>query len=108
MPINVPHPPDDALEAVRQSVARRRRGRRRVRPGPEAAPTPGRVSAPQRVFTAGLEALTRFSAIEEVAHATGWRFLVEEGTEPLAAAEVQDQTGADVPAQLAEGPFVRS
>ncbi len=108
MPINAPQPPDDAIEAVRQSVARRRRGRRRLRPGPEAVPAPSSVSAPQRMFTAGLEALTRSIAIEEVAQATGWRFLVEEGTEPVAAAEVQDQTRASVPAQITEGPFVRS
>jgi hypothetical protein len=38
----------------------------------------------------------------------GWRFLVEEGREPVAAAEVQDRTSAAVPAQLTEGPFVRS
>jgi hypothetical protein len=66
------------------------------------------VSAPLRVYTLGLEALARSKAVEASARATGWRFLVEEATEPVAAAEVQDQTRAAVPAQLTEGPFVRS
>jgi hypothetical protein len=108
MPINTPEPPGDAIEAVRQTMARRRPRARLPRPGLEAPAAPTSVSAPQRVFTAGLEALTGEGAIEEIAQATGWRFLVEEGREPVAAAEVQDQTRAAVPAQLTEGPFVRS
>lgn len=108
MPINAPEPPSDAIEAVRQSMARRRPGERPPRPGAEAPAAPTSISAAQRVFTAGLEALTGARAIEEIAQATGWRFLVEEGREPVAAAEVQDQMRAAVPAQLTEGPFVRS
>jgi HAMP domain-containing protein len=105
MPIETPQPPQDALEAVRQSVARREPRRRRGRRG--GAP-PTSVSAPQRVYTVGLEALANSKTIEASARATGWRFLVEEATEPVAAAEVQDQTRAAVPAELTEGPFVCS
>ena len=56
----------------------------------------------------GLEALAQAERVEDTARATGWRFLVEEATEPVAAAEVQDKTGAALPAQLTEGQFVRS
>lgn len=105
MPIETPQPPEDALEAVRASIARRsprQRGRLRAR-GPTAS-----VSAPQRVYTVGLDALAGDSRIEDSASATGWRFLVEEAREPVAAAEVHDETGATVPAQVTEGQFVRS
>ncbi len=106
MPINPPEPPSDAIEAVRQTVSRRRSGE--GPPAPEVPVAPTSVSATQRVFTTGLEALIGADAIEEIAEATGWRFLVEEGREPVAAAEVQDRTRAGVPAQVTEGPFVRS
>ena len=46
--------------------------------------------------------------MQDAARATGWRFLVEEAREPVAAAEVHDETGASVPAQVTEGQFVRS
>jgi hypothetical protein len=108
MPINAPQPPSDAVEAVRRSMARPRPGESPPGPGLEAPAAPTSVSAPQRVFTAGLEALSGLGAIYEIAEATGWRFLVEEGREPVAAAEVQDETRAAVPAQLTKGPFVRS
>ena len=107
MPIETPQPPEDAVEAVRASLARRAprgRGLRGLRArGPGAS-----VSAPQRVFTVGLDALAGESRIEDSAHATGWRFLVEEAREPVAAAEVHDETGATVPAQVTEGQFVKS
>lgn len=104
MPIETPQPPEDALEAVRASIARRAPRRRGLRArGPAAS-----VSAPQRVFTVGLDALDGVAKIEDSARATGWRFLVEEGREPVAAAEVHDETGAQVPAQVTEGQFVRS
>src|SRR5215211_4738555 len=104
MPIETPQPPEDAVEAVRASIARRAPRRRGLRAlGPAAS-----VSAPQRVFTVGLDALAGESRIEDSARATGWRFLVEEAREPVAAAEVHDETGASVPAQVTEGQFVRS
>src|SRR5215211_3419959 len=91
MPIETPQPPEDAVEAVRASIARRAPRRRGLRAlGPAAS-----VSAPQRVFTVGLDALAGESRIEDSARATGWRFLVEEAREP-------------VPAQVTEGQFVRS
>jgi hypothetical protein len=89
-------------------MTRRQPRKRRLRPAPEVPSAPATVSAPQRVYTVGLTALAGSDAIQESARATGWRFLVEEGREPVAAAEVQDQTRATVPAQLTEGPFVRS
>jgi hypothetical protein len=105
MPINAPQPPEVAVDAVRRSMARRS----------EARPTPEEtragadsVSAPQRVFTVGLDALAGPDSIEAGARATGWRFLVEENREPVAAAEVQDQVAAAAPAELTEGPFVHS
>jgi hypothetical protein len=107
MPIETPQPPDDALEAVRASVARRST-RRRLRGRFGAAGPAASVSAPQRVFTVGLDALAGHSGVEDMARPTGWRFLVEEAKEPVAAAEVHDETGATVPAQLTEGQFVRS
>lgn len=104
MPIETPQPPEDAVEAVRASIARRAPRRRGLRArGPAAS-----VSAPQRVFTVGLDSLAGDSRIEDSARATGWRFLVEEEREPVAAAEVHDETGATVPAQVTEGQFVRS
>lgn len=106
MPIEAPQPPEDAIEAVRASIARRAprgRGLRGLRRGPAAS-----VSAPQRVFTLGLDALAGGSRIEDAARPTGWRFLVEEAREPVAAAEVHDETGAAVPAQVTEGQFVKS
>jgi hypothetical protein len=106
VPIEPQTPPDDAVEAVRQSLARRTPQRRWRRRGAASAPTS--VSAPQRVYTVGLEALAGAQAVEGTARATGWRFLVEEAKEPVAAAEVQDQAGAAIPAQLTEGAFVRS
>jgi hypothetical protein len=108
MPIETPNPPDDVLEAVRQSMERRtpRRGRLRRALG-HAAPAAS-LSAPQRIFTVDLDALAQGDGIEDTARATGWRFLVEEATEPVAAAEVQDKTGAALPAELTEGQFVRS
>jgi hypothetical protein len=110
MAIRAPEPPDEALEAVRESVARRAPsgGATRVRRMFGRGPAEPTVSAPQRVFTVGLDSLAGGRAIEEAAEPTGWRFLVEEGEEPVAAAEVQDQTGAAVPAQVSEGAFVRS
>jgi hypothetical protein len=105
VPIETPQPPEDALEAVRQSMARRAPRGGRGRRGGVPSTT---VSCPQRVYTVGLETLTGSTTIEGTAWATGWRFLVEEATEPVAAAEVQDRTGAAVPAELTEGPFVRS
>jgi len=106
MPIETPQPPEDALEAVRASIARRAPRRPRLRGGPR--PPAASVSAPQRVFTVGLDALAGESRIEDSARATGWRFLVEEGREPVAAAEVHDETGGSVPAQVTEGQFVKS
>jgi hypothetical protein len=108
MPIQPTQPPSDAIEAVRQSMARRRPRKPGLRPGTESVPAPASVSAPQRVFTVGLDGLAGPEAIEDTAQATGWRFLVEEGRELVAAAEVQDLTRAAVPAQLTEGPFVSS
>jgi hypothetical protein len=105
MPINAPQPPEVAVEAVRKSMARRRG----ARPTPEETRAlPASISAPQRVFTVGLDALAGPAAMEESARATGWRFLVEEDREPVAAAEVQDQIPAAEPAELTEGPFVHS
>jgi hypothetical protein len=106
MPIETPQPPEDALEAVRASMARRAPRRPRLRGGPRGPAAS--VSAPQRVFTVGLDSLAGESRIEDSARATGWRFLVEEGREPVAAAEVHDETGASVPAQVTEGQFVKS
>jgi hypothetical protein len=104
VPIETPQPPEDAVKAVRASIARRAPRRRGLRArGPAAS-----VSAPQRVFTVGLDSLAGDSRIEDTARAPGWRFLVEEEREPVAAAEVHDETGATVPAQVTEGQFVRS
>jgi len=60
------------------------------------------------VFTVGLDALAGEASLADKASPTGWRFLVEEAAEPVAAAEVHDATGAAVPAQITEGQFVRS
>jgi hypothetical protein len=106
MPIETPEPPEAALQAVRASIARRgprRRARGLRAPAPSAS-----VTAPQRVFTVGLDALAGEASLEDSASPTGWRFLVEEAREPVAAAEVHDETGAAVPAQVTEGQFVRS
>lgn len=108
MPIETPQPPEDALEAVRASIARRAPRRPRLRGGPGARGPAASVSAPQRVYTVGLDALGGESSIEDSARATGWRFLVEEAREPVAAAEVHDETGGSVPAQVTEGQFVKS
>lgn len=108
MPIETPQPPDDAIEAVRASLARRAPRRPRLRGGRRAREQAASVSAPQRVFTVGLDALGAESRIEDSARPTGWRFLVEESREPVAAAEVHDEAGASVPAQVTEGQFVRS
>jgi hypothetical protein len=108
MPIETPKPPQDAIEAVRASIARRAPRQRGLRGRLRARAPAASVSAPQRVFTVGLDALAGASKIEDSARATGWRFLVEEAREPVAAAEVHDETGATVPAQVTEGQFVRS
>ena len=108
MPIETPQPPDDALEAVRASIARRGAARPRRRGGLRARGPAASVSAPQRVYTVGLDDLAGESTLEDAARPTGWRFLVEEAREPVAAAEVHDETGASVPAQVTEGQFVRS
>jgi len=108
MPIETPDPPDDVLEAVRQSMARRAPRPGRLRRAPDAAAPAATVSAPQRIFTVDLDTLAHAERVEDTARATGWRFLVEEATEPVATAEVQDTTGAALPAQLTEGQFVRS
>jgi hypothetical protein len=112
VPIETPQPPDDALEAVRASVARRQpspRGLGRLRElGRRRAPerADATFSTPHRVFTAGLDELARGDALDSAALPTGWRFLIDEGAEPVAAAEVQDTTRAAAPAQVTEGPFV--
>src|ERR671923_461123 len=103
MPIETPEPPEEAVEAVRASIARRARPRRLRARAPAAS-----VTAPQRVFTVGLDALAGEASVEDSASPTGWRFLVEEAREPVAAAEVHDETPAAVPAQVTEGQFVRS
>jgi hypothetical protein len=103
MPIETPEPPEEAVEAVRASIARRARPR-----GLRARAPAASVTAPQRVFTVGLDALAGEASVEDSARPTGWRFLVEEAREPVAAAEVHDETGATVPAQVTEGQFVRS
>jgi hypothetical protein len=110
MPIEVPQPPDDVVEAVRLTVGRRSRPRaRRLRRALGAAPAPASVSTPQRVYAVGLEALAGPpGTIEDAARPTGWRFLVERPQAPIAAAEVHDATRATVPAQLTEGAHVRS
>ena len=110
MAIQAPEPPDEALDAVRESLARRRPRRRAplLRRGPPARPPSASVTAPQRVYTVGLEALAARESVERTAEPTGWRFLVEEPEQPLVAAEVQDLTRAAVPAQVTEGAYVHS
>jgi hypothetical protein len=109
MPIEAAEPPDDAIEAVRQSMRRRRpRGLPGVRRLPGVRAAPARVSTPQRVFAVGLEPLAEQQSIDRTAQPTGWRFLVDEGRAPVAAAEVQDLTRAAVPAQVTEGAYVQS
>jgi hypothetical protein len=63
------------------------------------------VSTPHQVFTMGLDDITGAGGLDR-AQAAGWRYLVEDGGQPIASAETTvAQDGTEEVAQINEGPF---
>jgi hypothetical protein len=109
MPIERPEPPDDVLQAARRAGEGLRPPKRGLRARVARAPAPpASVESPQRAFALGLDALAESQPLAQAAQPTGWRFLIEEARNPVAAAEVHDSTRAAVPAQVTRGAFVQS
>ncbi|HYX84838.1 MAG TPA: hypothetical protein VE777_07695 [Gaiellales bacterium] len=107
MPIEYPRPPDGteaiASEGIQRAGAAADRGRREA-----AAAEPERVlTRPHPVHNLGLDDLVKGARLAD-APRTAWRYLVEDGGEPVASAEVAVD-GAGRPRafdHLNEGPFV--
>lgn len=110
MPIVASPPPDAALDAIRRAAVPRRLPVPRRLAALTAAP-PVSLTAPQQVYTAGLDALAEGQGLEAGARMTGWRMLVEHRGDVVAAAEVPIHAAAAPRAprgQMNRGPFVRA
>jgi hypothetical protein len=101
VPIIAPELPSHALDAIRaglQATGRFPRERRGALS----------LSVPHQVFTAGLEPLANGQRLTDVADFAGWRALLEEDKQVVAAAEVPASTGDSPSASINRGALVQS
>ncbi len=86
MALLAPEPPHQAAEAVQSTFRAFAENRTFRSPALRSAAGPLRLTEPQEVFTLGLADLVAGRGLE-AARSTGWRYLVQEGDNVLAAAE---------------------
>jgi hypothetical protein len=109
MPLLIPAPPTEAADAVDATFqASADRGTFRL-PTLRGATGPLQLTMPHQVFTLGLADLAAGRGLE-AAKPTGWRYLVQEGDNILAAAETVTTGSGDghVFSAFNEGRFVAS
>jgi hypothetical protein len=109
MPLRVPAPPTEAADAVHSTFqAFADSGTFRL-PALRNATGPLQLTKPHQVFTLGLADLAAGRGLE-AANPTGWRYLVQEGDNVLAAADtVATGSGNDyIFSAFNEGRFVTS
>ena len=101
MPIVAPELPSAALEAIRGGVGAS--GRFPQRRGGTLS-----LTLPHQVFTAGLEELAGGQDLTQAAQLTGWRALLEEDRQVVAAAEVAASPREAAGASINRGALVQS
>jgi hypothetical protein len=101
VPIVAPELPSAALEAIRGGVGAS--GRFPQRRGAALS-----LSLPHQVFTAGLEELAGGQDLTQAAQLTGWRALLEEDRQVVAAAEVPAAPREPTGASINRGALVQS
>jgi hypothetical protein len=109
MPLNIPEPPEGAAAVVSSTVrAFAETGNFRL-PALRNATGPLQITQSHQVFTLGLTDLVAGRGLE-AAQPSGWRFLIQDGEQVVAAAETIS-TGAGAAhlfSSFNEGPFARS
>ncbi|KOX19190.1 hypothetical protein ADK67_34085 [Saccharothrix sp. NRRL B-16348] len=107
MPLHLPDPPAGLPDKVRTKLhafadgahfsTKALRGARKDRLD---------LSTPHQVFTMGLDDITAGAGLDR-ARPMGWRYLVEDGGQPIASAETSPTADGDQEvSQFTEGPFV--
>ena len=107
MALLAPEPPHQAAEAVQSTFRAFAENRTFRSPALRSAAGPLRLTEPQEVFTLGLADLVAGRGLE-AARPTGWRYLVQEGDNVLAAAETVTTGGQHVFSAFNEGRLVAS
>jgi hypothetical protein len=101
VPIVAPQLPSAALEAIRGGIGAS--GRFPQRRGGALS-----LTLPHQVYTAGLEDLAGGQDLTQALRLSGWRALVEEDRQVVAAAEVPASPGAPASASINRGALVQS
>jgi hypothetical protein len=101
VPIVAPELPSAALEAIRGGIGASGRFPQR-RAGALS------LTLPHQVYTAGLEELAGGQDLTQALRLTGWRALVEEDRQVVAAAEVPASTREPTGASINRGALVQS
>lgn len=101
MPIVAPELPSAALEAIRSGIGAS--GRFPQRRGGALS-----LTLPHQVYTAGLDDLAGGKDLTQAVRLTGWRALLEENRQVVAAAEVPVAPGEPAAASINRGALVQS
>lgn len=101
MPIVTSQLPPEAIDAIRRAVAATGRFPRR----PRGALS---LSSPHPIFTVALDRLASGDRLADAAELVGWRALLEEDEDVVAAVEVPGREPGKAGAVVNRGPFVES
>jgi hypothetical protein len=101
VPIETPQLPPDAVEAVRRALSAT--GRFPQRRGARLS-----LTSPHPVYSADLAQLAAGDPLTDAAELIGWRVLLEEDEQVVAAIELPGAEPGKIPAEVNRGPFVRS
>jgi len=107
MPMHLPEPPHGVADEVRSKVhkfADEGKFTSKALHGAEKERLD--VSTPHQVFTMGLDDVLAGGGVDR-AEPAGWRYLIEEGGQPIASAETSaGPDGTQEVSRFVEGPFV--
>jgi hypothetical protein len=108
MSLKVPEAPIEAFKLVNTKIKEFSKQRQfRTRALRQAQPRALNLTVPHPIYMLTLEDIVQQRSLE-VAHPTGWRYLIQEGESAIASAEVLTDASGVVQtfSQFNEGPFV--
>ncbi|NGM16250.1 hypothetical protein O3597_14250 [Verrucosispora sp. WMMA2044] len=106
MPLHLPDPPNSVADVRSKLHKFADEGKFASRALRSARKEQLDVSTPHQVFTMGLDSVLAGGGVDR-AEPAGWRYLIEDGGQPVASAETTTgPDGTEEVAQFTEGPFV--